>query len=1272
METGIGGMTQNPHLHCMNPDSDLRTLEPRVEVRDVQPLRMALSERFLVLTLTAILIGMISAPGITPSEALEPAASEMSIGTKAGTTEWTAVAGYPSQPPTQPSIGVAAGYISPSTVAVDTLGNVYTGGFVIYDVSFGSQAYSDVEQMAYVAKASSTGTWQKLYYTSVFGGGGSATVTAISTSGTDVYACGWFIGNVSIGTQNFQSYTPSGSVNSSQDIWVAKFDQNLNPLWAKQAGTVENDDACEDLVVSPTNPDGSQDVYLIGETNATAQSYFGTSITRNGIGGTSTDIFIAKMSASNGAWNDAKITGGQAQDLGQSIAWRGGGIVATGLFSGTANFGSQQMQAIGSYDLWIADASTNLAWANASQAGGTAGIVQPFGIVQQNGVDYIAGTVRGTVNFDTNQVMSSSNGQDTSTFVASRGGVNNQWDWITTANGYHQVRDIDIDSAGVILVTGSFATVSWSGTGGSLQQSGSGTWGSTTLSSTYFDPFHATMDSSNGNWISADAGSGSFDDNGIGGVWSPNGQIIGMGTFGTGGPTNIGSTYTLTLGSGSVIGNGNAFTDQNYQIYGQIGAYIWSLKSDSDSDGTPDVDDNCPDLFNPSQSDIDGDTLGDECDPDADDDGILNENDNCDGPETNWDPTDTSLDRDQDGCKDATEDTDDDADGIDDLTDACDDIGDKMGWISNNVYDHDQDGCHDIDEDDDDDNDYVQDTVDLCPRGWFNWSTSATTDHDGDGCHDEGEDDDDDNDGMFDMTLDEQPLDKCPKGDLGWISDATTDRDSDGCRDEGEDTDDDDDTIPDDDDGCTPDGDLDWTSVAMLDHDGDGCRDATEDDDDDNDSILDANDSCPTGLTGWTSTVLLDVDGDGCQDNVEDTDNDNDGVANALDGCPSGETGWFASNELDADGDGCRDETEDTDDDEDSVLDENDACPNTPLGEAADPAGCGYNTQQDNDGDGIYDIDDACLNTPSESTRLFGKTLTSEANGQIYEWGTDIDVAGCWFGELDRDNDGVQNYLDQCPDTDTGAFIDAFGCAAEEYDWDKDGIIGDVVLNPDLCPGTSDAATRDNHTEFGGIDGFGCWAGDADTDSDQVPAHMDMCPGTDEFATVSKDLESPEIMGCADNQLDFDNDGITNDLDICPDTPVEIDVQNEGERIGCSLEQRVELGDLDAVVQKNVIFIVIATLVLIALLGGLGFVLMRGGNSNSPSGAEMMMAQQAAPMMQAAAPPGFSPAQPTHVADYTGLPGGGHYDQGYDGSTIYIAPDATQWRMNADGSFTRV
>ena len=122
-------------------------------------------------------------------------------------------------------------------------------------------------------------------------------------------------------------------------------------------------------------------------------------------------------------------------------------------------------------------------------------------------------------------------------------------------------------------------------------------------------------------------------------------------------------------------------------------------------------------------------------------------------PEVNWDPSDTSINRDQDGCKDSTEDTDDDADGIDDFADLCDDIGDKMGWTSNSVRDHDADGCHDTEEDDDDDNDAVPDTDDSCPRGWFNWSTSPSTDHDTDGCADEGEDDDDDNDLALDEAL---------------------------------------------------------------------------------------------------------------------------------------------------------------------------------------------------------------------------------------------------------------------------------------------------------------------------------------------------------------------------------------------------------------------------------------------------------------------------------------------------------------------------------------
>lgn len=44
---------------------------------------------------------------------------------------------------------------------------------------------------------------------------------------------------------------------------------------------------------------------------------------------------------------------------------------------------------------------------------------------------------------------------------------------------------------------------------------------------------------------------------------------------------------------------------------------------DTDSDGVPDASDNCFEVSNPSQRDDSGDGIGDLCDPDFDDDGIV-------------------------------------------------------------------------------------------------------------------------------------------------------------------------------------------------------------------------------------------------------------------------------------------------------------------------------------------------------------------------------------------------------------------------------------------------------------------------------------------------------------------------------------------------------------------------------------------------------------------------------------------------------------------------
>ena len=92
---------------------------------------------------------------------------------------------------------------------------------------------------------------------------------------------------------------------------------------------------------------------------------------------------------------------------------------------------------------------------------------------------------------------------------------------------------------------------------------------------------------------------------------------------------------------------------------------------DIDFDGKPNAQDNCPDLYNPNQADLNGDGNGDTCDPDDDSDGTVDPADNC--------PTianQDQLDFDGDGLGDSC-DPDGDADGYVQIAyggDDCDDL----------------------------------------------------------------------------------------------------------------------------------------------------------------------------------------------------------------------------------------------------------------------------------------------------------------------------------------------------------------------------------------------------------------------------------------------------------------------------------------------------------------------------------------------------------------------------------------------------------------------
>jgi len=89
-----------------------------------------------------------------------------------------------------------------------------------------------------------------------------------------------------------------------------------------------------------------------------------------------------------------------------------------------------------------------------------------------------------------------------------------------------------------------------------------------------------------------------------------------------------------------------------------------------------------------------------------------------------------------------------------------------------------------------------------------------------------------------------------------------------------------------------------------------------------------------------------------------------------------------------------------------------------------------------------------------------------------------VDAAPRWCGEIpDSDGDGVNDELDQCPDTRQGEPVDEQGCPP---DADRDG----VADYSDVCPDTTYGVR---------VDTRGC---DLDLDGDGVPYYRDRCQTT--------------------------------------------------------------------------------------------------------------------------------------------------------------------------------
>jgi len=550
-----------------------------------------------------------------------------------------------------------------------------------------------------------------------------------------------------------------------------------------------------------------------------------------------------------------------------------------------------------------------------------------------------------------------------------------------------------------------------------------------------------------------------------------------------------------------------------------------AVQFDSDDDGIDNAADNCPVHYNPTQSNVDGDERGDDCDKDADNDGTDNVDDAF--PLDDSETTDT----DGDGIGNNT-DEDDDNDGVADVDDA-------FSTDATETKDTDSDGTGD-NADTDIDGDGTDNSSDAFP-----FDASEDTDTDGDGVGN-NTDEDDDGDGTDDVS-DDFPL----------IALASTDTDGDG-EPNVTDTDDDNDGTPDTSDAFP------LNANEDTDTDGDGTGD-NADTDIDGDGVSNEHDAFPTD-----GNEFIDSDGDGTGDKA-DTDRDGDGTDNAQDAFPLN-----ANEDTDTDGDGIGN-NEDQDDDNDGLSDSaegtagsnpllrdtdgdgrRDGADNCPVNDNAD--------QFDRDGDGAGD---ACDTDADGDTILEDGTDNCPTIPNTNQNDADEDGTGdaC---DTDVDGDGVDNHTDNCPVTSNSDQVDADGNGIGDVcddDEDQDGIVG--VL--DNCPTNANPNQLD--TDHDG-QGNAC---DTDDDNDGISDTQEASDGTnpllvdtdgdgvndqdDAFPTDATETKDTDGDGTGDNaDTDGDNDGVNDDVDNCPaiangvNEDDQIDTDSDGKGNACDTD----------------------------------------------------------------------------------------------------------------------